>query len=134
MATKQQVSKVQQDRLDILMRTSLKMAGFKPAHLRKAHKADVDALDAVRVRRSHDRDGNEVRCVEEPDHNVRLVAARAIKSMIPGMFPSQAPSMERQEPGGLHVQIILLSQDGQQQVVDIQAHHPTLAPPDDHDA
>lgn len=134
MATKQQISKVQQDRLDILVRAGLKMAGFKPSHLRKAHQADVDALDAVRIRRSHDRDGNEIRREEEPDHNVRLVAARAIKSMIPGMYPSQAPSMERQEPGGLHVQIILLSQDGQQQIVDVQASHPTQGQPDGHDA
>lgn len=133
MAKTELALRTQQERLDILVRAGLKMAGFKPAHLRRAHKADVDALDAVRIRRSHDRDGNEVRCVEEPDHNVRLVAARAIKSMIPGMYPSQAPSMERQEPGGLHVQIILLSQDGQQQVVDIQAHHPIPAQPDGHD-
>lgn len=121
MATKQQISKVQQDRLDILVRAGLKMAGFKPAHLRKAHKADVDALDAVRIRRSHDRDGNEIRCVEEPDHNVRLLAARAIKQMIPGMYPSQGAGMERSESNTINVQIILQNTDGTQDVVQVQA-------------
>ena len=121
MATNAQLSKVQQDRLDILVRAGLKMAGFKVAHLRKAHQADVDALDAVRVRRSHDRDGNEVRSVEEPDHNVRLLAARAIKQMIPGMYPSQGAGMERSEGASLHVQIILLKADGTQDVVVVNA-------------
>lgn len=122
-----QLSAYEQQRVDILARAGLKLAGFKPADLRKAHKRDVEALDAVRIRRSHDRDGNEVRAVEEPDHNVRLVAARAIKSMVPGMYPSQAPSMERQEAQGLQVQIILLQSDGQQQVVDVTTLHPIPA-------
>jgi len=124
MATKQQVSKVQQDRLELLARAGLKMAGFKPAHLRKAHKADVEALDAVRIRRSHDRDGKEIRVTEEKDHNVRLLAARAIKQMIPGMFPSQGAGMERNEGASLHVQIVLLQADGTQHVVDVSSHNP----------
>lgn len=121
MAKPELALRTQQERLDILVRAGLKMAGFKPAHLRKAHKADVDALDAVRVRRSHDRDGNEVRAVEEPDHNVRLLASRAIKQMIPGMFPSQGAGMERDAGSHLNVQIILLQADGSQHVVQFQA-------------
>lgn len=121
MASNAQLSKVQQDRLDILVRAGLKMAGFKPAHLKRAHKADVDALEAVRVRRSHDRDGVEIRREEEPDHNVRLLAARAIKQMIPGMYPSQGAGMERDAGSQLHVQIIMLQADGTQHVVDVVA-------------
>lgn len=119
MATNAQLSKVQQDRLDILVRAGLKLAGFKPAHLRRAHQAEVEALEAVRVRRSHNRDGEEIRREEEPDHNVRLLAARAIKQMIPGMYPSQGAGMERDAGSQLHVQIIMLSGDGTQHVVDV---------------
>jgi len=118
-ASNAQLSKVQQDRLDILARASLKMAGFKPADLRRAHQADVDALEAVRIRRSHNRDGEEIRREEEPDHNVRLLAARAIKQMIPGIFPSQGAGMERDAGSQINVQIILQNTDGTQHVVDI---------------
>lgn len=119
MATNQQLSKVQQDRLDILVRAGLKMAGFKPSHLRRAHQADVEALDAVRVRRSHNRDGEEVRREIEPDHNVRLLAARAIKQMIPGMFPSQGAGQERDAGNTINVQIVLQNTDGTQHVVQV---------------
>jgi hypothetical protein len=118
-----QLSAYEQQRVDILARAGLKLAGFKPADLRKAHKSDVEALDAVRIRRSHDRDGNEVRAVEEPDWNVRLLASRAIKQSIPGMFPSQGAGMERADGQGLHVQIIMLQADGTQHVVDVTEHN-----------
>lgn len=121
MAKTELAMRTQQERLEILVRVGLQMAGFKPAHLRRAHKADVDALKAVRVRRSHDRDGNEIRCVEEPDHNVRLLAARAIKQMIPGMYPSQGAGMERDTGSHLNVQIIMLQADGSQHMLQVHS-------------
>lgn len=119
MPTSRQMARSSRERLDILARAGLKMAGFRPADLRRAHLRDVEALNAVRVRRSHDRDGNEVRAVEEPDHNVRLLAARAIKQMIPGMYPSQGAGMERDAGTQINVQIILQNADGTQHMVDV---------------
>lgn len=135
MASNQQVSKVQQDRLDLLMRTSLQLAGVKPAHLRKAHRRTVEALDAETVKISHDRDGNEVRRLEMPDHNTRLVASRQILQMIPGMFPSQGAGLDRADANTITVQIILQQPDGSQQTVQIAAGpHPTPAGSDGHGA
>lgn len=134
MASNQQLSRVQQDRLELLARVGLKMAGFKPAHLRKAHKRELEALDAEIVKVSHNRDGEEVRRLVLPDHNTRLVAARAIKQMIPGMYPSQGAGMERADGMSLHVQIILQQQDGSQQIVEVSGHPSRSAERPDHDA
>ena len=123
MASEQAISKVQQDRLDILARASLKMAGFRPAHLRKALQREVEALDAVIVRVSHDRDGNEVRRIELVDHQTRIMAAAAIKRMIPGMYPSEA--LQTQGASGVVVEVRLLSPDGTEVAVKVGAAHTT---------
>lgn len=120
-ATNQQVSKVQQDRLELLARVGLKMAGFKPAHLRKAHARVVEALDAEVIKRYHDRDGVVTGEHRDPDHYARIAAARQIGQMIPGYYPAQGAGMERSEGNTINVQIILQNQDGSQHVVQVQA-------------
>ena len=123
MASEQAISKVQQDRLDILARASLKMAGFKPAHLRKALQREVEALDAVTVRIYHNRHGEIIDRVEMVDHQTRIMAAAAIKRMIPGMYPSEA--LQAQGSSGVVVEVRLLSPDGTEVAVKVGAAHTT---------
>ena len=118
-----QLSAYEQQRVDILARAGLKLAGFKPADLKLAHKRDVEALDAVRISRAHDRNGIVTSVYTDPDWQVRLLASRSIKQSIPGMFPSQGAGMERADGQGLHVQIIMLQADGTQHVVEVSEHN-----------
>lgn len=121
MASEQAVSKVQQDRLELLARVGLQMAGFKPVHLRRAHRRVVEALDAETVKRYHDREGAVTSEVRDVDHYARMAAARQIGQMIPGYYPAQGAGMERAEGASINVQIILLKPDGTQDVVSINA-------------
>ena len=124
MASEQAISKVQQDRLDILARASLKMAGFKPAYLKRALQRYVEALDASSVRiYSNRQTGEIIERVEVPDHQSRIMAAREICRMIPGMYPSEA--LQAQGSSGVVVEVRLLSPDGTEVAVKVGAAHTT---------
>jgi len=131
MASNQQLNKVQQDRLDVLARAQLKMCGFKPRDLKLAYQRTVEALSAIKLQVSYDRQsGLEVSRVEHIDHMTRVVAAKQLMSMIPDMFPPNhgGNAMTGQ---GVIVEVVLCTADGTRTAIRVGTQALQSPPPDD---
>ena len=131
MATHQQLARIQQDRLDILARAGLKMAGFKPRDLKRAYQALLDGLSASKVQVSYDRQsGQEVSRIVHIDHIARIMAAREICKMIPDMFPTAhggaIPSGQ-----GVIVEVVLCTPNGERTAIRVDTHTHQPTPLDD---
>lgn len=126
MATNAQLAKTQQDQLDILARASLKMAGFKRSDLRLAYRRTVEALTAVKIQVSYNRQtGEEVDRIEHVDHMTRIMAARQLMSMVPDMFPV-AHGGPITSGNGIVVEVALCTPDGTRTVVRVGAQSNTV--------
>ena len=131
MATNAQLSKVQQDRLDVLARAQLQLAGFKRKDLRLAYQRTVEALSAVKLQVSYDRQsGVEVSRVEHIDHMTRVIAAKQLMSMIPEMFP-QAHGGAIASGQGVIVEVVLCTPDGSRTAIRVDTQSIQSTPLDD---
>lgn len=107
-------SQIQQARLDLLARTQLQMAGFKPRDLRRAYQRVLDGLDANEEKAVFDKLTSAVTKVLLADHRTRLMAADKLFKLT-GAYPSE----REQGPGGTStiVEVTLLSAGGERTTV-----------------
>jgi hypothetical protein len=107
------------------------MCGFKPRDLKLAYQRTVEALSAIKVQVSYDRQsGVEVSRVEHVDHMTRVIAAKQLMSMIPDMFP-QAHGGAIQTGQGVIVEVVLCSPDGTRTAIRVDTQAIQSPPPDD---
>lgn len=107
------------------------MCGFKPRDLKLAYQRTVEALSAIKLQVSYDRQsGKEVSRVEHVDHMTRVVAAKQLMSMIPDMFP-QAHGGAIASGQSVVVEVVLCTPDGTRTAIRVGAQALQSTPLDD---
>lgn len=108
---KKELSPQQKERMAILARAALEMAGFKASDLRKAMRRTREAMDAEEIIVSQ-----KGKVVRSPKHSIRLAASKEVFELADA-YPAKSRSVQAGGTGNtMVVEVVTLASDGSRTV------------------